>query len=152
MTVHVRPDSAVYKARHKKLAEVLLISGVYIAWAIAFYCGYPGAFDHIQGVTVLDAIYFSMVTMSTVGYGDLKPSNGSDPLPQLMTLLYICVGVVIVFGKLSSSTHQLVKPIYNASRDFLDRQFPQIQIDLHKSGKADFKVRDRPRSRSVCGI
>ena len=44
---------------------------------------------------------FSMVTMSTVGYGDLGPSKGSDAVPELMTVAFIAVGIVVVFAQLS---------------------------------------------------
>ncbi|KAL3925214.1 MAG: hypothetical protein SGPRY_003699 [Prymnesium sp.] len=42
----------------------------------------------------MDALYFSMVTMSTVGYGDLSPDKRSGGL-LFFTIVYIVTGVVV---------------------------------------------------------
>ena len=44
--------------------------------------------------TVVDALYFVMSSMSTVGYGDLHPST---PLSKVMTLLFVILGAGVVF-------------------------------------------------------
>ena len=43
--------------------------------------------------TALDAIYFSVVTMSTVGYGDLSPATWYS---QLFTIFYLFSGILVV--------------------------------------------------------
>ena len=40
------------------------------------------------------SLYFSVVTMSTVGYGDLSPGS---TFTQAFTLLYIFVGIIGIF-------------------------------------------------------
>ncbi len=47
----------------------------------------------IEGWSLLDAIYFCVVTLATVGYGDLHPTT---PLGRAFTILYIIVGVGIL--------------------------------------------------------
>lgn len=42
-----------------------------------------------------EALYFSVVTISTVGYGDISPSK---PETKAFTAIYILFGVAIVFG------------------------------------------------------
>ena len=43
---------------------------------------------------MVDALFFSVVTMTTVGYGDLAPtSNGS----RFFTCFYMLFGVVFIF-------------------------------------------------------
>ena len=44
----------------------------------------------IEGWTLLQAIYFSVATISTVGYGDFYPTS---ELGQLLTILFIIFGV-----------------------------------------------------------
>jgi hypothetical protein len=51
-------------------------------------------------ITYVDAFYFTMVTISTVGYGDLSPIDSGDGT-RLFVILYIIVGVGFVFHSLS---------------------------------------------------
>lgn len=47
-----------------------------------------------------ESIYFSVVTMSTVGYGDLSPSEGG---PRWFTAFFILFGIALVFGVLGDA-------------------------------------------------
>jgi hypothetical protein len=46
----------------------------------------------------LDATYFAVVTMSTVGYGDLSPTSFGS---QLFTIFYAMAGIVVIFSRMS---------------------------------------------------
>jgi voltage-gated potassium channel len=49
--------------------------------------------------TIIQALYFSVVTLTTVGYGDLAPtSNGT----QIFTIIYILTGLGVLVALLSS--------------------------------------------------
>lgn len=54
-----------------------------IASGTAFY-------STVEGWTVVDALYFSVMTLSTVGYGDLAPTTD---LSKIYTIVYVLVGV-----------------------------------------------------------
>jgi len=56
------------------------------------------AYVAIEGWTVLEALYFCVVTLATVGYGDLHPTT---ELGQLFTIAYIITGVGIVAAFIS---------------------------------------------------
>jgi hypothetical protein len=47
----------------------------------------------LEGWSLLDAVYFSVVTLATVGYGDLSPKT---VFGKLFTMLYIIVGIGIL--------------------------------------------------------
>ena len=45
--------------------------------------------------SIVDALYFATVTMSTVGYGDFSPSTGGS---RIFTCFYIAVALGAVSG------------------------------------------------------
>ena len=44
----------------------------------------------VEGWDVLDAVYFSIVTLATVGYGDFAPHTAAG---KIFTMAYIVVGI-----------------------------------------------------------
>ena len=58
------------------LVVVLLVSGT------VFY-------SFVEGWGVIDSLYFSVITLTTIGYGDLYPSNA---LSKVFTILYVLMG------------------------------------------------------------
>lgn len=52
-----------------------------------------------EGWGWLDSLYFSVVTLTTIGYGDLSPST---PVSKLFTIFYVFVGIGIVVGFLNA--------------------------------------------------
>jgi voltage-gated potassium channel Kch len=45
-----------------------------------------------EGWSWLDSLYFSVITLSTVGYGDFNPTT---PLSKIFTIAYIFLGISI---------------------------------------------------------
>ncbi|MBR8826825.1 MAG: ion transporter [Gomphosphaeria aponina SAG 52.96 = DSM 107014] len=54
----------------------------------------------------LDALYFSIVTMTTVGYGDITPLSESG---KILTLLMILTGIALIPWQIGDLVKQLVK-------------------------------------------
>ncbi|MCU0570601.1 MAG: ion transporter [Oculatellaceae cyanobacterium Prado106] len=59
-----------------------------------------------QFKTFLDAVYFSVATMTTVGFGDITPSS---EMGQLLTVLMILTGIALIPWQLGDLIKQLVK-------------------------------------------
>lgn len=59
------------------LVAALLVSGT------LFY-------HFVEGWKVLDALYFSVITLATVGYGDFSPKTDAG---KVFTIIYIIVGL-----------------------------------------------------------
>ena len=63
--------------------------------------------------TFLDAVYFSVVTMTTVGYGDVVPF--SEP-GRFLTILMILTGIALIPWQVGDLIKQLVKTADRADR------------------------------------
>ena len=114
-----------------KCVSAAIMMGLYILWAVLFY-------GWAEKWSAVDSIYFAAVTMSTVGYGDLSPSDNATS--EMVTVLFIFFGIVGVFGEVSSCITMLVHPFFKCCRDYGDKLFPQKTIDLDGDGGSDFKV------------
>ena len=53
------------------------------------------AYMWLEGWTPIQAMYFCVVTLATVGYGDLHPTT---EIGQLFTIGYILIGLGIIAG------------------------------------------------------
>jgi hypothetical protein len=103
------------KLRVKSVETAFLSSTIYLALGALFY-------SIFEGWSVVDSVYFCIVTMSTVGYGDMSPSHDGS---KLFTLVWIMIGICAVFVSIHSAVDDCVAPFMQRSRDLLERLFPQ---------------------------
>ena len=54
-----------------------------------------GVYHFIEEWSWFDAFYFSVITLTTIGYGDFYPVT---VLGKVFTIFYILIGVGIIFG------------------------------------------------------
>jgi hypothetical protein len=71
---------------------------VLIASAVSTVAVGTVAYSLLEGWSLLDSLYFCVVTLATIGFGDLHPTTD---LAKLFTVGYIVVGVGIIAGFLS---------------------------------------------------
>jgi len=74
------------------------------AFAVLLLFGIIG-FMFIENMSLTDAIYFSIVTMATVGYGDIHPQTD---IGKILTLIIIIGGVGTFLGVIASITDLFV--------------------------------------------
>ncbi|MFW5852545.1 MAG: potassium channel family protein [Nanoarchaeota archaeon] len=55
-------------------------------------------FKRLEGWSYMSSFYFSVVTLTTVGYGDIHPTTD---ISRLFTAIYILVGVTIAVASIS---------------------------------------------------
>ena len=51
------------------------------------------AYHFIEGWSIVDSLYFSVVTLTTVGFGDFAPKTDAG---KLFTVLYIVMGIGVI--------------------------------------------------------
>jgi len=67
----------------------------------------------IEGWSLLDAFYFSSITLTTVGYGDLTPVT---PAGKLFTVFYIFTGIGLIVAFLNAVARAAVEQREEARR------------------------------------
>src|SRR5674476_1033694 len=87
------------------LLAVIIVWGTLavVGWALLYWSSVPAGFVYAPGVAaggtnrVVDALYISMVTMSTLGFGDIAPAAGwlriVTPLEALFGFALLTVAV-----------------------------------------------------------
>jgi len=55
--------------------------------------------------TIIEALYFSVVTLTTVGYGDLHPTSAGT---EIFTIFYILTGIGVFVALLASIAQQYI--------------------------------------------
>lgn len=62
-------------------------------------------YSSFEGWSVVDSFYFSVVTLATVGYGDLAPKTVGG---KLVTIVYIFVGIGVFVAVASHLARDLI--------------------------------------------
>jgi voltage-gated potassium channel Kch len=75
------------------VAAALLLTGTIFYW---------GAEDW----TIVQALYFSVVTLTTIGYGDFTPTSAGT---QIFTIIYILTGLGVFVALLASVAEQYIR-------------------------------------------
>ena len=68
------------------VAGALILTGTIFYW-------------HFEDWTIIEALYFSVVTLTTVGFGDFTPTT---PGTQIFTIVYILTGFGVLVALLTS--------------------------------------------------
>ena len=78
----------VRTARNPEFRALLILYAILLAIGTTFYA-------RVEGWRVLDAMYFCVVTLATVGFGDLAPRTS---LGKVFTIMYVMIGTGVFVG------------------------------------------------------
>ena len=76
-----------------------LVAGALILTGTLFYWRF-------EDWTIIEALYFCVVTLTTVGYGDLAPTTAGT---QIFTIIYILTGFGVLVALLTSVAQQYMR-------------------------------------------
>lgn len=74
------------------VAGALIVSGTIFYW-------------RVEDWTIIESLYFSVVTLTTVGFGDFAPTT---PGAQIFTIFYILTGIGVFVALLASVAQQYI--------------------------------------------
>jgi voltage-gated potassium channel len=102
--------------------------------------------------TFLDAFYFSVVTMTTVGFGDVTPIS---EVGRLLTVLMILTGIAVIPWQLGDLIKQLLKTANEVEKACSGYHFMTRMLSSAKSAalsweKASFVNLGKPAFAEIC--
>lgn len=109
-------------------AVILIVPGLIVAGTI-FYC-------IEEGWSLVNALYFSVITLTTIGYGDLAPTTYTS---KIFTVCYVISGVAM-FGV-------FVREVANRAIDTMSS--PVVGVRLVANGKSLAKRFNLPTERGL---
>ena len=79
------PIAIIDVARQPQTRPLFIFMGVILLIGTVFY-------HFVEGWSWLDSLYFCVVSLATVGYGDFTPT---EPIGRLFTIFYLINGLAI---------------------------------------------------------
>ncbi len=64
-------------------------------WVVLVIAGGTLFYARVEHWRILDALYFTIITLATVGYGDFAPKTDAG---KIFTMVYIFVGISLISG------------------------------------------------------
>ena len=107
----------------KQLVIALMLLVVVVLSAVAVYMWFGG-----PGVTLLDAFYMAVITVTTVGYGEIVDTH-ANPALRLFNIFFIIIGIGIMLYVFSASTAFIVEGELN--HFFRRRKMQKLIRDMH---------------------
>ena len=93
-----------------------------------------------EGWSIIDSLYFAVVTVTTVGYGDLRPTTSSS---QAFTSFFALYGICIIAAGLGIIGQRLVEQqqeVYGMRRERAKRRLVRIFSSVGKSDETSASV------------
>lgn len=105
----------------KQFRWIFLISTSTVLFGTIFY-------HHIEKWNWVDAYYFSVVSLTTVGYGDLTPTTNAG---KVFTTFYLIIGISIIAALLNNIVKNFVyKRELHKGKESSKAIHPKVDQDL----------------------
>lgn len=68
-------------------------------------------YHYVEGWTWLDSLYFSTITLTTIGFGDFAPQTDGG---KIFTIIYIVIGIGMILA--------FINTVYMHFKDFREKE------------------------------
>jgi voltage-gated potassium channel Kch len=110
----------------------LLITTVIIIFSGTF------VYHYLEGWDYIDSFYFSVVTLTTIGYGDFSPQTTEG---KLFTVLYIIIGIGMILSFINTIQHHYTYMKHKEKREILkNRAFKKSEDKMN--ARIDRKIEE----------
>ena len=86
-------------------------------------------YSYLEGWSLVDGFYFTAVTLTTIGYGDLVPTTD---LSKIVTVVFALSGVAIFLYALSIIAYAYIKTGIERGQQFEQAELQKIRSVLSK--------------------
>jgi voltage-gated potassium channel Kch len=90
----------------------------------------------VEGWNLLDSLYFSVITLTTIGYGDLSPSTVAS---KIFTIFYVFVGIGIILAFVNAVAERAMERRSKAK----DKPEDAIEANSEDATESGSRERDR---------
>ncbi|MFD2891468.1 potassium channel family protein [Flavobacterium chuncheonense] len=73
-------------------------------------------YHYLEGWSLIDSFYFSVVTLTTIGFGDFAPQTN---MGKMFTVLYIVVGIGMILSFVNTIQHHYTYMRYREKKEIL---------------------------------
>ena len=74
--------------RDRVYRDLLITSSFILAFGTTVY-------HYLEGWSIIDSLYFSVITLTTIGYGDYSPQTEAG---KIFTIFYIIIGLGMILN------------------------------------------------------
>lgn len=73
-------------------------------------------YHYLEGWSIIDSLYFSIVTLTTIGYGDFTPQTDEG---KLFTIIYIIIGIGMILSFINTVQHHYTQMRHQEKKDIV---------------------------------
>ena len=121
-------DMEVYNKKHPVVLAALAVITAYSLLGLMFYSG-------ACGWSLINSLYFSVITLTTVGYGDLLPGTSTS---KLFTSFYALIGVFLI-GLLLGV---VMNALFDHEKTFLNDLDSEVETDSSGNRRAPSRQKE----------
>jgi voltage-gated potassium channel Kch len=107
----------------RQFKGLLFLVGLILAVGAVFYA-------HFEHWSLINSLYFCVITLTTVGYGDFTPQTTTG---KIFTIFYVAIGIGIILGFVNIIARHATKRYLQQSDTYLEHSEKLIEQIIEKT-------------------